>query len=324
MKKNFIISAALVLTAAFIMAGSTTAFGQYPTKSIRFIVPFPPGGPTDVLGRVIGKKLSEQIGQSVLVDNRPGAGGILGYEVTAESPADGYTIVMGANMLAFAPHLFANKNPIQHLAPISRTASMPNILIVNPSFPAKTLKELVQLARANPGKYNFGSGGVGTSNHLGSALLISTEKLNMVHVPFKGASRAMVALMGGGQIDMVVIGVPTAIPQIKAGKVRALAILSDEREPAIPDVPTAAEAGFPYLKVYTWFGILTRAGTPKNIVDRLSAEIAKVLADPAVKKRLIGIGFKPMSTTPEQFSDFIKAESERWGKVIREAGIKRK
>ncbi|MFH0878163.1 MAG: tripartite tricarboxylate transporter substrate binding protein, partial [Lentisphaerota bacterium] len=282
MKKNLLNSVGLVLAMALIMVGATTADAQYPNKPIRFIMPFPAGGPTDVLGRVIGQKLSEQLGQPVVVDNRPGAGGNMGFELATNSPPDGYTIVMGAPPLAITPHLLKlNYEPIRDFAPISQVASMPTILLVHPSLPVKTLKDLVQLAKASPGKLNFGSGGAGTSNHLASELLNSIAKIHIVHVPFKGASQAMISLIGG-EIDMVVIGVPTAVPQIQAGKVRALAVLSDRRLPAIPDVPTAAEAGFPGYEVYTWYGLLAPNGTPKDIVDRLNKELAKVMEAPAV------------------------------------------
>jgi tripartite-type tricarboxylate transporter receptor subunit TctC len=295
----------------------------YPNKAVRFIVPFPAGGPTDVLGRVIGQKLAEQLGQPVVLDNRSGAGGNLGIELAAKSPPDGYTLVLGAPPLAISPHLYAklNYDPIRDFAPVSLVASMPTVLLVHPSVPVKTLKELVQLARANPGKLNFGSGGAGTSNHLASELLKDIARINLVHVPYKGASQAMLGLLGG-QVDMVVIGTPTAVPQIQAGKVRALAVLSDRRLPAIGNVPTAAEAGFPGYEVATWYGVLAPAGTSRDIVGRLNAELARVVTAPASRERLIGAGFDPLTGTPEQFGEFIKAETARWGKVIRDAGIK--
>jgi len=312
----------LVLAVALVMVSATTAVAQYPSKPIRFVMPFPAGGPTDVLGRVIAQKLSEQVGQPVVVENRPGAGGNLGFEIVAQAAPDGYTIVMGAPPLAITPHLLKlNYEPMRDFAPIAEVASMPTIVIVHPSLPVKTLKDLVELAKSKPGKLNFGSGGAGTSNHLASELLNSIAKIRIVHVPYKGASQAMISLIAG-EIDMVVIGVPTAVPQIKAGKVRALAVLSDKRLPSIPDVPTAAEAGFPGYEVATWYGLLAPAGTPKEIVDRLNRELKKVMEAPAVKEKLISLGFDTMASTPEQFSDFIKTETVRWGKVIKDAGIK--
>ena len=312
------------LSVLLFVAGTALAqVAAYPGKPVRFIVPFPAGGPTDVLGRVVGQKLAEQLGQPVVLDNRSGAGGNLGIEMAAKSPPDGYTILLGAPPLAISPHLYAklNYDTLRDFAPISLVASMPTILLVHPSVPVKTLQELVRLARANPGKLNFGSGGAGTSNHLASELLKGLAGVNLVHVPYKGASQAMLGLLGG-QVDMVVIGTPTAVPQILAGKVRALAVLSDKHLPAIPAIPTAAEAGFPSYEVTTWYGVLAPAGTPRNIVDRLNAELAKVVTAAASKERLISAGFDPLTGTPEQFAEFIKAETVRWGKVIREAGIK--
>jgi tripartite-type tricarboxylate transporter receptor subunit TctC len=314
----------LVLALIAVCLACGVSAQSYPVKPIRFIVPFPAGGPTDVLGRVIAQKLSEQVGQPVVLDNRSGAGGNLGMELAAKSPSDGYTIVLGAvGTLAISPHLYAqlNYDPIRDFAPIALAASMPNVLLVHPSVPATTLKELVQLAKASPGKLNFGSGGAGTSNHLASELLKGMAKINLVHVPYKGASQAMLGLIGG-QIDMVVIGTPTAVPQIQAGKVRALAVLSDRRLPAISTVPTAAEAGFPGYEVTTWYGVLAPAGTPKGIVGRLNAELTKIMTVPASRDRIIGAGFDTMTSTPEQFADFIKAETVRWGKVIKDSGAK--
>jgi tripartite-type tricarboxylate transporter receptor subunit TctC len=316
-------NASRIFAVAALCLVSAVNAQTYPAKSVRFIVPFPPGGPTDVLARVLGQKLSEQIGQPVVLDNRPGAGGNLGFELAARSAPDGYTIVLGAPPLAISPHLYAklNYDPVRDFEPISLVASMPNVLLVHPSVPAKTLKDLVQLAKASPGKLNFGSGGAGTSNHLGGELLKSMTKIDIVHVPYKGASQAMLGLIGG-QIDIVVIGTPTAIPQIQAGKVRALAVLSSNRLAAIANVPTAREAGFPGYEVTTWYGVLVPAGTSKDIVARLNAEFAKVMTVPASRDRIVGGGFDPMSSTPQQFADFIKTENVRWGKVIRDAGIR--
>ncbi len=313
-----------ILAVAALCLVSAVNAETYPAKPIRFIVPFPPGGPTDVLARVLGQKLSEQMGQPVVLDNRPGAGGNLGLELAARSAPDGYTILLGAvGTLTISQYLYKklNYDPVRDFQPVSLVASMPNVLIVHPSVPARTLKELVQLAKANPGKLNFGSGGAGTSNHLGSELLKSMTKIDMVHVPYKGASQAMLGLIGG-QVDMVVIGTPTAIPQIQAGKVRALAVLSSRRLPAIANVPTGGEAGFPGYEVTTWYGVLVPAGTAKDIVAQLNTELAKVMTVPASRDRIVGAGFDPMTGTPQQFAEFLKTESVRWGKVIKDAGIR--
>lgn len=315
----------LIVAAALALHGftdATAAETRYPSKQVRFILPFPPGGPTDIVGRAIGQKLSDQIGQPVVSDNRPGAGGNLGAELAAKSPPDGYTIVLCAPSIAISPSLYKklNYDPVKDLAPITLVASIPNVLLVHPSVPARSLKELVQLAKNNPGKLNFGSGGVGTSNHLGGEMLKGLAKINMVHVPYKGSNQAMINMMGG-QVDMVVIGVPAALPLIKAGKVRALALLASERLPALPDVPTSKEAGFDHFEVLTWYGILAPAGTPAEIVNRLNGELVKVMNSGEVKERLAGIGVDPLTSTPGKFAEFIKTETVRWGKVVRDAGL---
>ena len=315
----------LAVSAFFLfgaLAGPIGAQG-YPSKPLRFILPFPAGGPTDILGRLLGQKLSEQLAHPVAPENRPGAGGNVGAEFAAKSPPDGYTIALCASSLAISPSLYKklNYDPVKDFAPISLVASIPNVLLVHPSVPAKSLKELVALARANPGKLNFGSGGLGTSNHLGSEMFKGLAKVNMVHVPYKGSNMAMLGMIGG-HVDMVVIGVPPALPQIQAGKVRALAVLLAERLAALPNVPTTGEAGFPGYEVITWYGILTPAGTARDIVLRLNSDLVKIISAPDTRERMAGAGFDPMTSTPERFSEFIKSETLRWAKVIRDADVK--
>ncbi|MDP2242271.1 MAG: tripartite tricarboxylate transporter substrate binding protein [Burkholderiales bacterium] len=296
---------------------------SYPSKQIRLILPFPPGGPTDILGRAIGQKLSEQIGHPVVIDNRPGAGGNLGVEVASKSPPDGYTIVLSSPLIAISPSLYAklNYDPIRDLAPISLVATIQNLMIVHPSVPAKTLKEFIQLARSNPNKLNFGSGGVGTTTHLASELLKSLANIKMVHVPFKGTGQAMVGLMGG-QVDMLVIAVPPTIPQIQAGKIRPLAVLSDRRASALPNVPTAKEAGVDNYEVPIWYGILAPAGTPAGIVATLNQELTKALTSADLRKRLAAVDVEPLTSTPEQFASFIKSETVRYAAVVKASGAK--
>ncbi|MBI3938337.1 MAG: tripartite tricarboxylate transporter substrate binding protein, partial [Betaproteobacteria bacterium] len=264
-----------------------------------------------------------QLGQPVVADNRPGAGGNLGAEVAAKSPPDGYTIVLCAPSLAISPSLYSrlNYDPIKDFAPISLVASIPNVLLVHPSVPAKTLKELIALARSYPGRLNFGSGGVGTSNHLASEMLKGLAKVNIVHVPFKGSNQAMLSMIGG-HVDMVVIGVPPAIPQIRTGKVRPLAVLSSARLQGLREVPTAKEAGMPNFEVITWYGVLAPAGTPREIVTRLNLEIVKMMGTAEMKERMTGAGFDPLSSSPERFAEFIRTETVRWAKVIRDAGVR--
>ena len=311
------------LLCAALASGATLAQqAAYPNKPVHFILPFPPGGPTDILGRIIGQKLSAELGQPVVPENRPGAGGNVGLEYAAKQPPDGYTIVLAAPTLTNSPTLYTKLGyePVRDFAPISLVAQIPNVLLVHPSVPAKSLKELARLAKANPGKLNFGSGGVGTSNHLGSEMFKALAGVNIVHVPYRGSNEAMVAMMGG-HVDMVVIGIPPALPQIRTGKVRALAVLAAERTPALPDVPTAAEAGFAHFEVLTTYGILAPAGTPRDIIERLNAEWVKLAAQADTREKMQTAGYDTMSSTPEQYREFIKADIGRWAKVIRDAKL---
>ena len=296
---------------------------SYPVKPVRFILPFPPGGPTDILGRIIGQKLAVQLGQPVVPENRPGAGGNIGTEYAAKQPADGYSIVLASPSLSISPGLYKKLgyDPVKDFAPITLVAQIPNILLVHPSVPVKSLKEFVQLAKANPGKLNFGSGGLGTSNHLGSEMLKGLTGINMVHVPYKGSNEAMVGMIGG-HVDMVVIGVPPTLPHIKAGRVRPLAVLAAERLPYLPDVPTSKEAGVANYEVITSYGILAPAGTPREIINRLNADWIKIAALADTKERMSAAGYEPMTSTPEQYGEFIKTEMVRWAKVIRDANVK--
>jgi tripartite-type tricarboxylate transporter receptor subunit TctC len=294
----------------------------YPTKPVRLILPFPPGGPSDILGRALSQKLSEQLGQQVIADNRPGAGGNLGLELTAKAPPDGYTLVLSSPLIALSPSLYSKLNYRQdELAPISLVAIIQNVFLVHPSVPAKTLKELVQVARASPGKLNYGSGGVGTTTHLAPELFMSMTKTKMVHVPFKGSGLALLGLISG-QVDVLVMAVPAAEQQVKAGKARALAIVSEKRATPLPNVPTAKEAGFDNFVVDIWYGILGPAGLPPVLLTRLNSEINKALAAPDMQERLVAAGIQPVGNTPEQFAQFIKSETVRFAQVIREAGIK--
>jgi tripartite-type tricarboxylate transporter receptor subunit TctC len=317
--RQSILGAAALLAA---LAGAVQA-QTFPSKQVRFILPFPPGGPTDMLGRALAQKLSEQVGQPVVADNRPGAGGNLGLELAAKAPPDGHTVVLSSPLVSISPSLYArlNYDPERDLAPVSLVADIQNVLIVHPSVPAKTLPQLVEIARRNPGKLNFGSGGIGTTSHLAPALLLSLAKIDMTHVPYKGTGLALGAMLGG-EIDMLVMAVPAAAAQIQAGKVRALAVLSDQRQPVLPQVPTAKEAGVPNFQVAIWYGILTSAGTPRELVDRLNAEIGKALASADLKQRLTAAGIEPRPTTPEQFAAYIRSERVRFAKVIKDAGIK--
>ena len=307
--------------AALLSAGAASA-QAYPTRQVRMILPFPPGGPTDLLGRAVAQKLGEQLGQTVVADNRPGAGGNLGIELAAKSPPDGYTIVLVSSVIAIAPSLYPKLNYEQKdLAPISLIAEIRNVLVVHPSVPAKSLKELIQVARANPGKLSYGSGGVGTTTHLTPELIMNLTGTKMVHIPYKGSGLALIGLIGG-QVDVLIMAVPAAAGQVKAGKVRALGVFSTERAPALPDVPTVKELGYENFIVRLWYGILAPAGTPANLIARLNAELTKALTSTDLKERLLTAGIEPLTSTPEEFGKFIQAETPRYAKVIKDANIK--
>lgn len=313
----------LALVLGALCAAAPQAWAQnYPTRSIRMVLPFPPGGPTDITGRVIAQKLSELLGQPVVPDNRPGAAGNIGLELAAKAPPDGYTIVLTAPPIAISPSLYKklNYDAQKELAPISLVAEIQNIVVTHNSVPVKNLKDLVALAQRNPGKLTFSSSGAGSTNHLASELLKGRYKLDMIHVPFKGSSPALVALMSG-QVDWGTMAVPGAIPIINAGKVRGLAVLSEKRLPTLPNVPTAVESGVPDFVMSIWYGILAPAGTPREIITRLNTEIHKALAAPDVKQRLAASGVDPLVSTPDQFATHIRAETVRYAKIIKDSGI---
>jgi tripartite-type tricarboxylate transporter receptor subunit TctC len=319
-----------IALATCIALGCTWAFPQspapgaasYPAKPVRLIVPFPPGASSDVVGRMIAQKLGEYIGQQVIVDNRPGAGGNLGIGLAAKAPPDGYTMVIATASIAVSASLYANPgyDAVRDLAPIARLASIPNVLLVHPSVPAKTLKQFVELARAHPGKLNFGSGGTGTTNHLANELLKHLEKLDIVHVPYKGVTQAMIA-MSSGEVDEVVMPVTTATPQIKAGKVRALAVLTEKRIPTLPDVPTGIEAGVKGFTMPLWYGMFIAVATPRPIVERLSKELIRVLQTPDIKEKLTALGVDPWPGTSEELGTLLKSDIQRYGTVVKSAGL---
>jgi tripartite-type tricarboxylate transporter receptor subunit TctC len=294
-----------------------------PSKPIHLILPFPPGGGTDILGRVIAERLTTQLGQPVVIENRGGAGGNVGAEAAAHSAPDGYTLVLVAPSLAISPSLYSklNYDPVKDFAPITLVGTVPNVMVTNMSVPAKTLAEFIALAKSRPEGMNFGSGGNGTSNHLAGELFNLEAGVKLVHVPYKGVNLAMNDVMAG-QVQLVVIGIPAALPFIKAGRLRALAVVAPKRLAAIPEVPTAAEAGLPNYEVTTWYGVLAPAGTPKPIIARLNAEIVRVMHAPDLQERFAATGTEPRTSTPEEFADFIRQEMAKWGKVVRAAGLK--
>jgi tripartite-type tricarboxylate transporter receptor subunit TctC len=296
---------------------------SWPSRPIRFILPFPPGGGTDILGRLIAERLTANLGQPVVTENRGGAGGNVGAEAAAKSAPDGYTIVLVAPSLTISPSLYSklNYDPVKDFAPVSLVATVPNVMVTNPAVPANTLAEFIRLAKSKPGEMNFGSGGSGTSNHLAGELFNLVAGVKLVHVPYKGVNLAMNDVLSG-RIQLVVIGIPATVPNIKAGKLRALALVAPRRSPVLPDVPTVAEAGLPNFEVTTWYGILAPAGTPKAIVVRLNAELAKIMHSPELKDRLDALATDPVTSTPEEFAGLIKREIVKWREVVREAGLK--
>jgi tripartite-type tricarboxylate transporter receptor subunit TctC len=305
----------------------TTAPGAaqaYPVKPIRLVVPFPAGAASDIVGRMLAQKVSEQIGEQVVTDNRAGVGGNLGIAIAAKSPPDGYTIVIATASIAVSPWLYANLDydAVKDLAPVARLTSTPNILLVHPSVPAKTLRQFINLARAQPGKLNFGSGGAGTTNHLANELLKHLEKIDIVHVPYKGVTQAMTAMMGG-EVDEVVMPVSTALAPIRTGKVRALAVLTERRIAALPEVPTGIEAGVPDFTMPLWYGMFAPAATPREIVSRLSRELVKALETPELRERLTAIGVDPWPGTPEELGELLRVDIERYGKIARSAGLRK-
>lgn len=318
------VAAAATGAAALLALPSTAqAQSQYPNRPIRMISPFPPGGPTDLVGRLVSAKLAENIGQPIVIESRPGASGNVGLELAARSAPDGYTIVLSSPVIALSPLMYSklNYDPDKDLAPIALVGAVRNVLVVHPSVPAHNLKELVQIARKSPGRLNYGSGGVGTTTHLAPELLKSLEKLNIVHVPYKGSGVALGAL-AGGQIDMLVIAAPAAVQQINSGRVRALAVLMPERFADLPKVPTSKESGFPNFEISVWYGMLAPTGTPREIIARLNSELAKAVSAPDMKPKFASAGVEPLTSTPEEFGAFIRSEAARFARVIKEAGIK--
>jgi tripartite-type tricarboxylate transporter receptor subunit TctC len=315
----------LKLVLALLAALPGVAMAQaYPAKPIRMIVTFAAGGGADFVGRAVAPRLGEALGQPVVVENRPGANGALGADAVAKAAPDGYTLLLGAaGTLVVAPHLGANMpfDPMKDLAPISLVAISPFVVTLNPTVQASSIRDLVALAKANPGKINFGSSGTGGSPQLAGELFKSMTGVNMVHVPYKGLAPALTDLMGG-QIQAVFADVALVKGNIAAGKLKGLAVTSAARSAAMPDLPTVAESGVPGYAAGTWYGILAPAGTPAEIVARIGAEARKVLAQPEVKAAFVAQGMDPVGDTPAQFAGYMRDESAKWGKVIREANIK--
>jgi tripartite-type tricarboxylate transporter receptor subunit TctC len=294
----------------------------WPTKPVRVIAASSPGSAVDIVSRIIAQKLSEQLGQQVIVDNRAGAGGNLGAELAAKAPPDGYTVFMGTPAHAINTGLYRklNYDLVRDFSPVSQVTTGAYMVVVHPSLPVKTLKELAALGRAKPGQLNYGSAGAGNATHLAGELFKSLTKTSIEHVPYKGSGPAMTDLIGG-QVQIMFPNLTQALPPVKSGRIRALAVTSEKRSASAPEVPTGLESGIPGYVVTSWFGVLVPAATPRELVTRLNSELAQALRAPDVKTRLAADGAEPQTSTPEQFGVFIKAEIDQWTKVIREAKI---
>jgi tripartite-type tricarboxylate transporter receptor subunit TctC len=294
---------------------------KYPDKNVRLIVAFPTGA-SQILGLLVADKLGAALGQPVVADFRPGAGGNLAAELTAKSPADGHTLLLTSPSLVISPSLYKklNYDTMRDFAAVSMLSTVPNVFVIHPSVPARNINELVKLARAHPGKMSFGSGGIGSSNHLAGELFKSLAKVDILHVPYKGASIALTHILGG-EAEMVMVTVPATIPFINSGRLRGLAVLVPERLPTLPGVPTTAEAGMPELVINTWYGLFAPTGVRPEIVQRINAEVAKFMHTPEVHKHLAASGLIPSTNTPAEFSSFVRADLEKWSRVIREAKI---
>lgn len=325
--RSKVVAGALVslLVAAAIPELVTPVLAQsYPTKPVRLIIPFPPGGSNDIVGRLMGAELTTRIGQQVVIDNRGGAGGIIGSDIAAHSQADGYTLLIISVAYAYNPSIYKSRlrfDPAKAFVPVSILGTGPNALTVNPKIQARTVKELIALAKAKPGMLNYASAGIGSFQHLGTELLRLMAGINIVHVPFKGGGPAMADVIAGNT-QLCTGSLLQLIPHIRSGRLRALGVGSAKRNPAVPDVPTIAEAGVPGYEANNWWGILAPAGTSAAIVTRLYREISAILAMPDIQKKFESQGADTVKMTTAEFGKFIAAETAKWAKVVKEAGIK--
>ena len=323
-KYLFLFSILLFPTMGMAQTASPGSGQGWPSRPIRFIVPFPPGGGTDVNARIIAPRLSAALGQQVVVENRTGAGGMVGTEVVAKSAPDGYSMVIATiGPIAINQSLYAKMtyDPAKDLAPVTITGEVPNGLVVHPTLPAKTLKDLIALAKQRPRELNYGSSGAGAGDHLAAEMLSVMAGIRMTHVPYKGGPLAMVDLMAGN-IQLIFATLATGMPYIRAGRVRTLAVAGAQRFALLPEVPTVAEAGVPGYAIHNWAGVFVAAGTPRPIIDRLNVEIVKALAAPDVRQKLLEMGLVAATNTPDQFASFIQSETVKWAKVVKDANLK--
>ena len=313
------------IAALVLMALASTADAQsWPAKPIRIISPYPPAGANDLLARIIAPKLSEQLGQPVVVENRAGATGNIGAELVAKAPADGYTLLMGqAGNLTINISLMAKIpfDPVRDFSPVTMLASTPNVLVVHPSLPVRTVKDLIALAKAKPGQINYATSGIGSPGHLAAELLNKSAGIRLVHIPYKGAAPALLDVVAGNA-HLYFTSAVSAQPFIPSGRLRMVAVASAKRSPSLPEVPTVAEAGFPEFDVSSWWGVVAPASTPREVVMRLQTEIHRVIALPEIRAKLAEQGLDIATNTPEQFAAYIKSETAKWAKLIREVGVK--
>jgi len=314
----------LSFALAFLLPTIASGAGTYPAKPVRIIVPFPSGGPVDTLSRIVGQQLSPVLGQPVITDNRSGANGIIGTDLAGKAAPDGYTLLMGnLGPLAINVNLYQKLpyDPVENFAPVAMVAVAPQILVAHPSLPARSVQELVLLAKARPGQLVYGSPGTGSGAHLSMELFKTMANVNILHIPYKGATPALVELLGG-QTSLVLSSIVPAQPFVKTEKLRGLAVTGRTRTPALSGVPTMAESGLPDFEAMAWFGLLAPAGTPQPIVLKLNSEISRILQKPEIRNQLAGFGSEPGGGAPDEFAAFIKTEIRKWGKVIKDAGIK--
>jgi tripartite-type tricarboxylate transporter receptor subunit TctC len=313
------------LICGFLVFLSASAFSaEYPNKPIHLIVPFPPGGPADILARIIGPRLSQSLGQPIIIENRPGAGGNIASEYVAKAKPDGYNLVLGfVGTHAINSSLYANMpyDNVKDFAPVTPIASVSIMLVVHPSIPASSIGQLIEQAKLNPGKLTYGSPGNGTPQHLAGELFETMANVDMVHVPYKGAVPALTDLLGG-HLSMIFSSLPPALPHVNNGKLRGIAVTSLARTPIAPSIPTISESGLKGFEVVNWYGVLAPARTPKNIISRLNTEIVKIMNMPEVVKMLSEQGAVPMTSTPEQFGSFIKDETSKWAKLVKFSGAR--
>lgn len=313
-----------ILYGVAVVSGWESALAQdYPYRPVRMVVGFVPGGGPDIVARLVGPRLAEGLGQQVVVDNRPGAGGSIGEDIVAKATPDGYTILMCASSIAINPSLYKKLpyDPARDLAPVSLVGISAQVLVVNPVLPAKSIRELVTLARSKQRRLTFASSGKGAGSHLAGELFKSMAGIDMVHVPYKGSAPGLLAVLSG-EVSMMFAPSASALPYVRAGKLRALGITTAKRSAAAPEIPTIAEAGVPGYDAFPWYGILAPAGTPKPVITRLNAEIVKIVRLPDIKERFANLGVEPVSHAPAEFAAYIKAETTKWAKVVREANIR--